>query len=119
ADEDDAETEADGATTSVVSGSGGVIADSGTAATPGESAPVGAVWSPPSSARCFAAAETALSRATFCSKVSPGTGPVSTTPAYVVRRFSFRSGLRPSLEPAGFGAGAAAGFAAGVAAAAG
>ena len=34
----------------------------------------------PTSARCFAAAETFASRATFCSNVSPGTGPVSTTP---------------------------------------
>ena len=34
----------------------------------------------PPSARCFAAAETFASRATFCSNVSPATGPVSTTP---------------------------------------
>jgi hypothetical protein len=34
----------------------------------------------PPSALCFAAAATARRRSTFCSKVSPGTGPVSTTP---------------------------------------
>ena len=36
---------------------------------------------PPSSARCFAPATTCFNRSIFCSFDSPGTGPVSTTPA--------------------------------------
>ena len=37
-------------------------------------------WRDPFVSLGFAAAATALKRSTFCSKVSPGTGPVSKTP---------------------------------------
>ena len=61
----------------------------------------------------MAAAETAARRATFCWNVSPGTGPVSTTPQYVDRFMSERSALPVGLCAGAAAAGAAAGVAGG------
>ena len=76
-----------------------------------EAGAAGAGGAPPSSARCLAAADKVFKRATFCSNVSPATGPVSLTPAYVERLNNCRFGCAPVLCSEDGAADGAAGFA--------